>query len=176
MGCKPTASVGGSIGGFGRLKAPKVKALMRSSSQRNTKENAPRNRVSVSDDADDMDSSEFSNAKTSLGLLQHKELNDSVLTDEKVGNTNSAHFLSRKDARAKDVDASLHSSRGWEGAASLKSVASGQSKRHRKTSSDSGFFSRKSFKDLGCSDDMMESLRGQMFLRPSHIQVLLNPG
>ncbi|XP_010914836.1 DEAD-box ATP-dependent RNA helicase 50 isoform X1 [Elaeis guineensis] len=176
MGSKPTASVGGSIGGFGRLKVPKVKALMKSSSRRNRRENAARNRVSVSDDADVMDSSEFSNAKTSLGLLQHKELNDSVLTDEKVGNTNSVHFLSRKDARAEDVDASLprivSSSRGWGGAASLQSGAAGRSKRHRKTSTDGGFFSRKSFKDLGCSDDMIESLRGQMFLRPSHIQAM----
>ncbi|EHA8589429.1 putative DEAD-box ATP-dependent RNA helicase 50 [Cocos nucifera] len=171
MGSKPTASVGGSIGGFGRLKAPKVKALMKSSSERNSKVNAPRNRISASDDADDMDSSVFSNAKTSLGLLQHKELNDGVLTDEKVGNTNSVHFLSRKDSRAEDVDASLprivSSSRGWGGAA-----ATGRSKLHRNTYTDSGFFSRKSFKHLGCSDDMIESLRGQMFLRPSHIQAM----
>nr|AIC82455.1 DEAD-box ATP-dependent RNA helicase [Cocos nucifera] len=171
MGSKPTASVGGSIGGFGRLKAPKVKALMKSSSERNSKVNAPRNRISASDDADDMDSSVFSNAKTSLGLLQHKELNDGVLTDEKVGNTNSVHFLSRKDSRAEDVDASLprivSSSRGWGGAA-----ATGRSKLHRNTYTDSGFFSRKSFKYLGCSDDMIESLRGQMFLRPSHIQAM----
>lgn len=179
MGCEPTASVGGSIGGFGRLKVPKVKALMKSSSQRNSKENAPKNRVSVPDDADHMDSSGFSNAKTGLGLLHHKELNDIVLTDEKVGNTKSVHLLSRKDARAEDVDASLprivSSSRGWEEPASLQSAAAGRSKRHRKTSTDSGFFSRKSFKDLGCRDDMIESLRGLMFLRPSHIQVLHNP-
>lgn len=36
---------------------------------------------------------------------------------------------------------------------------------------DSDFFSGKSFRDLGCSDYMIESLRGQLFVRPSHIQV-----
>jgi ATP-dependent RNA helicase DDX18/HAS1 len=33
------------------------------------------------------------------------------------------------------------------------------------------FFSRKSFRDLGCTDFMIESLKGQVFVRPSHIQV-----
>ncbi|XP_038978955.1 DEAD-box ATP-dependent RNA helicase 50 isoform X2 [Phoenix dactylifera] len=176
IGCKPTASVGGSTGGFGRLKAPKVKALMKKSSQRNSKENAPSNRILGPDDADRMDSSEFRNAETSLGSLQPKESNDSVLTDEKVGNTNSVHFISRKDARDEEVDVSVprivSSSRGWGGAASLQSAAAGQLKRHRKASTDGGFFSRKSFKDLGCTDVMIESLRGQMFLRPSHIQAM----
>ncbi|CAD5183132.1 unnamed protein product [Musa acuminata subsp. malaccensis] len=35
---------------------------------------------------------------------------------------------------------------------------------------DAGFFSRKSFKDVDCTDDMVGALRGLMFLRPSHIQ------
>ncbi|XP_010246808.1 PREDICTED: DEAD-box ATP-dependent RNA helicase 50 isoform X2 [Nelumbo nucifera] len=43
-------------------------------------------------------------------------------------------------------------------------------KKQRKLSTDSGFFSRKSFKDLGYSDYMIESLRAQSFIRPSHIQ------
>lgn len=37
---------------------------------------------------------------------------------------------------------------------------------------DSDFFSGKSFRDLGCSDYMIESLRGQLFVRPSHIQAM----
>ena len=36
---------------------------------------------------------------------------------------------------------------------------------------DARFFSRKSFKELGCSDEMVECLRKQQFNRPSHIQV-----
>lgn len=44
-------------------------------------------------------------------------------------------------------------------------------KQRRKFSTDSDFFSRKSFRDLGCSDYMIECLRRQLFQRPSHIQV-----
>ncbi|KAK3017214.1 hypothetical protein RJ639_007132 [Escallonia herrerae] len=34
------------------------------------------------------------------------------------------------------------------------------------------FFSRKSFRDLGCSDFMIESLKSRLFVRPSHIQAM----
>ncbi|KAL4202926.1 hypothetical protein AMTRI_Chr02g265920 [Amborella trichopoda] len=34
------------------------------------------------------------------------------------------------------------------------------------------FFSRKAFKDIGCSDDMIECLKGQLIVRPSHIQAI----
>ncbi|XP_008222311.1 PREDICTED: DEAD-box ATP-dependent RNA helicase 50 [Prunus mume] len=45
-------------------------------------------------------------------------------------------------------------------------------KQRRKFSTDSDFFSRKSFRDLGCSDYMIECLRRQLFQRPSHIQAM----
>lgn len=41
----------------------------------------------------------------------------------------------------------------------------------RNSLADSNFFSGKSFRDIGCRDYMIESLRGQLFVRPSHIQV-----
>lgn len=37
--------------------------------------------------------------------------------------------------------------------------------------SDSGFFSKKSFRDLGCDNTIIESLRNQSIIRPSCIQV-----
>lgn len=66
--------------------------------------------------------------------------------------------------------------RGWNNASSspkstMDSV--GASNPSRGISTRGGFFSKKSFKDLGCSDDMIDSLRGLLFLRPSHIQVHL---
>ncbi|XP_021812264.1 DEAD-box ATP-dependent RNA helicase 50 [Prunus avium] len=45
-------------------------------------------------------------------------------------------------------------------------------KQRRKFSTDSDFFSRKSFRDLGCGDYMIECLRRQLFQRPSHIQAM----
>lgn len=44
-------------------------------------------------------------------------------------------------------------------------------KQHKKLSANSDFFSRKSFTDLGCSEFLVESLRKQLFVCPSHIQV-----
>eukprot|EP00262_Sarcandra_glabra_P003183 TRINITY_DN13721_c0_g1_i1.p1 TRINITY_DN13721_c0_g1~~TRINITY_DN13721_c0_g1_i1.p1 ORF type:complete len:726 (-),score=97.26 TRINITY_DN13721_c0_g1_i1:179-2356(-) len=67
------------------------------------------------------------------------------------------------------------SHRGWSSAGSIKNTlvdTLDSFKPRRKKSVDGGFFSRKSFKQLRCSDDMIESLRGQDFLRPSHIQAM----
>jgi ATP-dependent RNA helicase DDX18/HAS1 len=36
---------------------------------------------------------------------------------------------------------------------------------------DNGFFSRKSFKEIGCNDDILRAFRNFEFPRPSHIQV-----
>lgn len=44
-------------------------------------------------------------------------------------------------------------------------------RRQRKFSTNSDFFSWKSFRDLGYSDYMIECLKKQLFHRPSHIQV-----
>lgn len=43
--------------------------------------------------------------------------------------------------------------------------------RSKSTSSAADFFSRKSFRDVGCSDFMIECLRKLNFQRPSNIQV-----
>ncbi|PIA35798.1 hypothetical protein AQUCO_03500276v1 [Aquilegia coerulea] len=38
-----------------------------------------------------------------------------------------------------------------------------------------GFFSKKNFKELGCSEEVIESLKSQQFVRPSHIQAMAFP-
>ncbi|KAF5191421.1 Dead-box atp-dependent rna helicase [Thalictrum thalictroides] len=38
-----------------------------------------------------------------------------------------------------------------------------------------GFFSKKNFKELGCSEEVIESLKSQNFVRPSHIQAMAFP-
>ncbi|MCL7052154.1 hypothetical protein MKW94_004412 [Papaver nudicaule] len=70
-------------------------------------------------------------------------------------------------------DASL---RGWGGGVSVYDNTSYDTRHYlkhpKKISVGHGFFSRKTFRDLGCSDDVVESLRGQNFSRPSHIQAM----
>lgn len=63
--------------------------------------------------------------------------------------------------------------RGWGGRGPIHNYSSLEdiSPRRRNLSDKNSFFSRKSFKDLGCSDYMIDSLRALNFLRPSHIQV-----
>ncbi|CAK9138894.1 unnamed protein product [Ilex paraguariensis] len=46
------------------------------------------------------------------------------------------------------------------------------SNKWRKSNADIDFFSRKSFRDLGCSDYMIEALKSHHFQRPSHIQAM----
>lgn len=64
--------------------------------------------------------------------------------------------------------------RGWGNGRSIHSLKSkfpGPSRQQHKISAENNFFSRKLFRDLGCSEFMIESLKRQVFLRPSHIQV-----
>lgn len=61
--------------------------------------------------------------------------------------------------------------RGWGSRGPYDSEYEPTQPKQQKISSEKGFYSRKSFKDLGCTDYMIESLRRQNFLRPSQIQV-----
>ncbi|KAJ7961775.1 DEAD-box ATP-dependent RNA helicase [Quillaja saponaria] len=54
----------------------------------------------------------------------------------------------------------------------VKSESSKLPQERRNLYADSDFFSRKSFKDLGYSDYMIESLKKQSFVRPSNIQAM----
>lgn len=70
--------------------------------------------------------------------------------------------------------ASSNSFRGWGNREPMNDYSSRTddiSPRRRNLSDKNSFFSRKSFKDLGCSEYMIDSLRGLNFIRPSHIQV-----
>lgn len=62
--------------------------------------------------------------------------------------------------------------RGWGGGSIDYRLKREEILRERRNLDDeNNFFSRKSFQELGCSDYMIESLRNQHFVRPSHIQV-----
>ncbi|XP_020101503.1 DEAD-box ATP-dependent RNA helicase 50 [Ananas comosus] len=156
-----------SVGTFGRLKAQKVKSLIRKSSR------ISRERGNLSaDDADHVKSFQLTRKeKSKFGVIEREELNSSVV-DEEVQDTSSLPIGSIQNNGSAGVLDSKFMSRGWGDAASGNNATLGRSSHRRKSSSDSDFFSKKSFKDLGCSDDMIKSLRNLMFLRPSHIQAL----
>lgn len=94
------------------------------------------------------------------------------LTDDQT----KQHKPHRSDTMVSRQKASVSrgsSAKGWgNGGGSMYDLSElPDLKQRRKFSTDSDFFSRKSFRDLGCSDYMIECLRRQLFQRPSHIQV-----
>ncbi|XP_028120654.1 DEAD-box ATP-dependent RNA helicase 50 isoform X1 [Camellia sinensis] len=65
--------------------------------------------------------------------------------------------------------------RGWGNGRSTYNdeyISTDNVKHSRKLPADGAFFSRKSFRELGCNDNLIESLRGQHIVRPSRIQSL----
>ncbi|KAI7745024.1 hypothetical protein M8C21_030693 [Ambrosia artemisiifolia] len=72
-----------------------------------------------------------------------------------------------KDGDATDVDRSISKSRVGE--------VGGITNKLRKSNAASDFFSRKSFKDVGCTDYMLQFLNSQLIAYPSHIQAMSFP-
>ncbi|KAL3631578.1 DEAD-box ATP-dependent RNA helicase 50 [Castilleja foliolosa] len=67
------------------------------------------------------------------------------------------------------------SSRGWGTVRSVDSYrpkTDNLSKKGEMIKANNDFFSRKSFKELGCTDYVIEALRSLQFIRPSHIQAM----
>ncbi|KAJ3681304.1 hypothetical protein LUZ60_015793 [Juncus effusus] len=80
---------------------------------------------------------------------------------------------SKKDSFETKV--SKEDMRGWGDVSNVdyfNSYDGGMNSQRKLFANDSGFFSKKSFKNIGCSDDMIDALRSLMFVRPSHIQAM----
>lgn len=174
-GNKKVAPAGGSRRSFGRLKAQKVKSLIKKTSK-NYMDDSKIGSVTFVGDSPSSDT----NRTDSFGCGRAQGLKDSDLKDNSAVNeeteaTNSLRLNSREDDYASFLDRSVPrnaSFRGWGDAASNRAGTAVRSKQHKKMATDAGFFSRKSFKDVGCTDDMVGALRGLTFLRPSHIQAM----
>ncbi|KAJ6824264.1 DEAD-box ATP-dependent RNA helicase 50 [Iris pallida] len=176
---KPKADSGTSMRSFGRLKVPQLKALIKKSS-RTTTQNIHDKKKSVTDTP--LDEIEYMKSepdpprrKASSLLLRQKESADDMTTDEEVQGTKPSRTVLKQD-RDREVHISGRrvgsSLRGWTSAPSVRETAIPHPKLNKRMSADGGFFSRRSFKDLGCSNYMIESLRSLLFLRPSHIQAM----
>ncbi|XP_074583609.1 DEAD-box ATP-dependent RNA helicase 50-like [Curcuma longa] len=168
---KKVASASESLRSFGRLKAQKVKALIKRSSK---------DRVEYSQVGSEKDVEGVVNHNDSLGgtkrtaeLHRDADLNYNSRLKEVKG-TDSPEIYSRKDDGVLSQDSSfpVSSFKGWGGTTTLLASTGSQLKHQKKKAADSGFFSRKSFIDIGCTDDMVEALRGLRYLRPSHIQAI----
>ncbi|XP_038894152.1 DEAD-box ATP-dependent RNA helicase 50 [Benincasa hispida] len=166
-----------SIGSFGRLKTQKVRAIVTKGS---------RTKVEIRDDVrvptpgdgsshisdrshskvKTMGEKKRVNALRSVEKSRPSELQDRDRDRDRQHRT--APNLSRSEPLVPEGSAAYF--RGWGSRGPYGSEYEPTEPKQQKFSSEKGFYSRKSFKDLGCSEYMIESLRKQNFVRPSQIQ------
>lgn len=178
-----TGSGGGTgIGNFGRLKAQKIKSLVTRSAQlkREGSNRSSTNRFDESsfDDSDE-EESYFERRKPVSDSARHAKQNSNSRNERTRGGHSLNSVLSQYKGDDLDSPGSEATSgpKGW---GSITDVTYGRQTRKqrepldfpkRKGPLDSGFFSRRSFKEIGCSDEILGALRNFDFPRPSHIQV-----
>ncbi|XP_022137867.1 DEAD-box ATP-dependent RNA helicase 50 [Momordica charantia] len=152
-----------SIGSFGRLKTQKVKAIATKSSSTNEKSSDDA-RAPIFERGLPHISDRSQSKVKSMG--EKKRVNASRHVDKFP--RSSEHDRDRHHSSGPNLSRSEQGSaayfRGWGSRGPYGSD-------YEPTKfSERGFYSRKSFKDLGCTEYMIESLRRQSFLRPSQIQ------
>ncbi|CDP16926.1 unnamed protein product [Coffea canephora] len=174
------AGGGGLARSFGRLKAQRVKALVRRSHRKIQETN-------------DLDHLEQNAHITRLQLAESKDVLQNILTNDhkehheisfrretgqlpKDQCTPTEDQLSDFSSAESDVSVSRASSttlRGWGSRESRDIYRQANNSAKRSNMNDKhNFFSKKSFKYLGCRDYVIECLRGLHFLQPSHIQAM----
>ncbi|KAL8160321.1 hypothetical protein V2J09_001858 [Rumex salicifolius] len=177
-----TTSTRRSSRAFGRLKVDKVRKLVKKAVQdrQETSESEVEEElgkeITIKDefyDDDDyisLDSEdEFSERK------QHRTVKqgDDQLHKYQVTAKKSTE-VARDSSRTKSTESTIRS-KGWGGGGEPTYNSQRYSREPQDRWKQSGyndFFSRKLFKELGCSPDMLESLRRQDFVRSSHIQAM----
>ncbi|KAK9145068.1 hypothetical protein Sjap_004971 [Stephania japonica] len=183
-----------SCRGFDRLKVQKVRALTRTmslSKQENVGNNYEYQELK-DDSSDEWFSSESEDEcveeKRNLNASRNKnstlKLMPSSNNFKKTAEPEEDNLYLKGNEQDFDMEESYVSSpraaasasfRGWNSGTSIPNSAfdsNNRLKQRKKITSDSTFFSRKSFRDLGCSEEVIKSLKGQRFVRPSHIQAL----
>lgn len=159
-------SKGRLSGSFGKLKTQKVKAIIHKTIHE-------KQRRSINDENSVVEHPE-------LGIEDGWEQSEG--SNSQAGYQNTLNKFQKNDNRIESsgVLVERHSashSKGWGGGESSRTLKTESQKllrEQRKPLSDSDFFSRKSFKDLGYSEYMIESLVKQFYRRPTHIQVTLS--
>ncbi|KAK1318069.1 DEAD-box ATP-dependent RNA helicase 50 [Acorus calamus] len=175
---------GGSVGSFDRLKAQCVRALMKKRSTQTKRGDVEEShQLGVENNTPTYKgehlSSETEFSARKRDVTMHGEKRITSRTDRVSQMTNQPVMVPEQAMRPTKADSSGmrdgSALKGWNDAGSMRDTgmhSTGYSKQPRRITNDGGFFSRKSFKELGCSPDMISSLKGQLFLRPSHIQAM----
>ncbi|KAJ1299174.1 hypothetical protein BS78_01G512000 [Paspalum vaginatum] len=167
---------GTGIGNFGRLKAQQIKSLVARSAHRKREgsNSSGTNRSNESSPVDVSDEEE-----------SHFDRRAKLSSNSRNERTQSAHSLNSVLTQYRGGDdfgfsgsEATSGSKGWGNMADVTIGRQNQKQREpldfprRKGPLDSGFFSRRSFKEIGCSDEILGALRNFDFPRPSHIQAM----
>ncbi|GJN30036.1 hypothetical protein PR202_gb18310 [Eleusine coracana subsp. coracana] len=169
---RPKKGNGGStgIGNFGRLKAQKVKSLVMRSAhlKRENSKSASINRSDKSTFYDSYDEEE--------SFFERRKAVSPGRANSRNERSRSAHSLNSVLSQYRgDDDMGSQSSEAPSGSkkwGNVTDVTFGLQNRKPKGPLDNGFFSRKSFKEIGCSDEILRAFRNFEFPRPSHIQAM----
>ncbi|KAL0919802.1 hypothetical protein M5K25_011922 [Dendrobium thyrsiflorum] len=184
-------TVSSSLGSFSRLKVPKIRSLMKNSLQVGVENSISSVKASafatLLDEADSVDSyTDFAGEEASIGMPTDGELKGFPVPNVRQQILNSRDTLTKEfvnsrdtltkefgltDARESSLGVNLPFRR-WKDANTSQGIDASWKKLHKKLPHDSGFFSMKSFRDVGCSDFMIESLGKQSIIRPSNIQAM----
>jgi ATP-dependent RNA helicase DDX18/HAS1 len=207
----PKACTRGVTGNFGRLKAKKVRALVKNASQmkqdvrenndklfvedssfgksvsshpkhedigRRQKENTFRHRGRVPRVSQSQEACDKMQIMGTEEDVDHSDLTLKHGFEPRLEHLNTSGKPFKSDTKTQipriSVASSASNLRDWGRGGSTRNFKSDVPdlvKQRWNLSTNSDFFSKRSFRDLGCSEFMIESLRGLHFLRPSHIQV-----
>ncbi|KAL1806806.1 hypothetical protein ACET3Z_029874 [Daucus carota] len=114
-------------------------------------------------------------AMTREDMEDYEDVDEDEVDEVPKHQTRSPKYQ-RTDPRASDSRTSASSFRGWSRGVPMEDEYEYRPtvypKKGKKANADSDFFSRKSFKDMGCTEYMMEALKSRLFNRPSHIQAM----
>ncbi|XP_059310501.1 DEAD-box ATP-dependent RNA helicase 50 isoform X1 [Lycium ferocissimum] len=180
------ASNGGSAGNFGRLKFRRMRDLVRKSytknkerdvidhDEQNVRDTSAQSSISSYSEPDQLKEQQTLSVPRGLAKVQQLESRNFFQKAIRMEDEGYRSDFDAKSARlvAPGSKASASSLRGWGGGGSNHYRPNGEeiSRERRNFDDRNNFFSRKSFQDMGCSDYMIESLKNQHFVRPSHIQ------
>lgn len=180
-----TANIRKVSGGFGRLKTQKIKALVNRAYQVKQEADEPNYEPDL-----EITRNKPGSSDSKLGYTRKmKKVTNFDRTEEEMDHSDEdvnydieheidpdlSQRYETNQAGSKASNGSASNLRGWGGGRSKQRSEyepKDTSKQRKKFSVDSGFFSRKSFKDLGCSESVMKALEAQLYTRASHIQVI----
>ncbi|KAL9233035.1 hypothetical protein vseg_008078 [Gypsophila vaccaria] len=157
---------------FGRLRPLKIRSSVRSvSPEKLETSNDKYDEIDTGETDDDDDQASSFNSED-MSKMRKKKISGKSGIDQLLDSQQSIKSLdSDGDVVALNVSPR---SKVWNNREPTYSSRGEQrdQKYSSKYSAGVDFFSRKSFRNLSCSDDMIESLRAQDYVRPSHIQAM----